>query len=158
AEAYMDPAFSGTSSQPLGINPFWIRNGILTITAQPTDPALGQYFGNVGDLPYTSGLLTTNGTFAQTYGYWEIRAQVPSGDGLWPAFWLLPTNYYWPPEIDIMEVLGKDPSTVYNGFVGVNEGFSQATQIDDLSTGLHTFGFAWTPSTMTWYVDGLQTA
>src|SRR5215813_7896891 len=52
-EAYMDPAFSGTSSQPLGINPFSICNGILTIAAQPTDPALGQYFGNVGTLPYT---------------------------------------------------------------------------------------------------------
>src|SRR5215475_10413496 len=70
-EAYMDPAFSGTSSQPLGINPFSTNNGILTITAQPTDPAQGQYFGNVGAMPYTSGLLTSYGTFAQTYGYWE---------------------------------------------------------------------------------------
>ncbi len=159
-EAYMDPDFSGTSSQPLGINPFSISDGILTITAQPTNPAQGAYFGNVGDLAYTSGLLTSYGTVAQTYGYWEIRAQVPSGNGLWPAFWLLPENNAWPPEVDIMEVLGSDPSTVYNSYHSTDGSeFIQPIHLsEDLSAGFHTYGFAWTPSTMTWYVDGSQTA
>jgi hypothetical protein len=154
----MDPDFSGTSSQPLGINPFSISNGVLTITAQPTDPAMAAYFGNVGAMPYTSGLLTSYGTFAQTYGYWEIRAQVPSGDGLWPAFWLLPANNSWPPEVDIMEVFGNDPSTVYNSYHSLDgSAFMRPAYLGDLSTGFHTYGLAWTPSTMTWYVDGSQT-
>ena len=159
-EAYMDPAFSGTSPQPLGINPFSINNGILTITAQPTNPADEAYFGSVGNLQYTSGLLTTNGTFAQTYGYWEIRAQVPSGDGLWPGFWLLPANHSWPPEIDILEMIGSDPSTVYDSYHSTDgSAFLQPVHLgSDLSTGFHTYGFAWSPSAMTWYVDGAETA
>jgi beta-glucanase (GH16 family) len=158
-EAYMDPDFGGTSSQPLGINPFSINNGILTIAAQPTNPADAAYFGNVGDLQYTSGLLTTNGTFVQTYGYWEIRAQVPSGDGLWPGFWLLPANHSWPPEVDILEMIGNDPSTVYDSYHSTDgSAFLQPVHLDDLSTGFHTYGFAWSPSTMTWYVDGAETA
>jgi beta-glucanase (GH16 family) len=158
-EAYLDPAFSGTSSQPLGIDPFSISNGVLTITAQPTDPAMAAYFGNVGAMPYTSGLLTSYGTFSQTYGYWEVRAQIPSGDGLWPAFWLLPANNSWPPEVDIMEVYGNNPGTVYNSYHSMDgSAFMQPTYLGDLSSGFHTYGFNWTPSTMTWYVDGSQTA
>ncbi len=155
-EEYMDPAYAGSGSKPLGVNPFSDSNGVLSITAQPTSPTVAPYINN---MPYTSGLLTTEGSFSQTYGYWEIGAELPKGDGLWPAFWLLPADHSWPPEIDIFEVLGNDPNTVYNSFHG-SDGidFSQATHVGDLSTGFHTFGFNWTPATMTWYVDGLPTA
>ena len=154
-EEDMDPAYAGTSNQPLGVNPFSVNNGILTISAQPTDASVAPYIKN---MPYTSGLLTTEGTFAQAYGYWEIKAQLPSGDGLWPAFWLLPADHSWPPEVDIFEVLGNDPNTVYDTFHGSDgSGDSQATHVGNLAVGFHTFGFNWTPSTMTWYVDGLKT-
>jgi beta-glucanase (GH16 family) len=154
-EAYMDPAYAGSGPQPLGVNPFWDNNGVLTITAAPTSPSVAPYINN---MPYTSGLLTSYGSFAQTYGYWEIGAQVPKGDGLLPAFWLLPEDQSYPPEVDVMEMLGGDPSTVYNSFHGedgVDSG--RATHTGDLSTGFHTFGFDWSPSTMTWYVDGQPT-
>jgi hypothetical protein len=109
-------------------------------------------------MPYTSGLLTSYGSFAQTYGYWEIGAQVPAGDGLWPGFWLLRVDQSYPPEVDILEMRGNDPSTNFNSFHG-EDGVdsSQATHLGDLSAGFHTFGFDWTASTMTWYVDGQPT-
>src|SRR5579872_6790192 len=66
------------SDSSVGVNPFSLQNGALDINAQPGGPAA-----------YTSGLITTEGMFSQTYGYFEIRAQLPQGQGLWPAFWLL---------------------------------------------------------------------
>jgi beta-glucanase (GH16 family) len=59
--------------------------------------------------PYTSGMISTGGTpqtkatFAYRYGYAEARIKLPPGKGMWPAFWLVPANRTWPPEIDIME-------------------------------------------------------
>ena len=75
AQIYVDPAYAGTGTTPLGLNPFAINNGVLSITAAPTPPALAPLLYNQ---PYTSGLLTTNNTFAQQYGYFEMRAQLPA--------------------------------------------------------------------------------
>src|SRR5215472_16459054 len=66
AQIYVDPAYAGTGTTPLGLNPFSIANGVLSITAAPTPTALQPLLYN---LPYTSGMLTTDGTFAQQYGY-----------------------------------------------------------------------------------------
>ena len=89
-----------------------------------------------------------------------MKAQLPAGQGFWPSFWLLPTDGSWPPEIDIFEVLGNDPTTAY---------FSLHTQtgpttnakvslLPDLSTGFHTYGLDWQADTIRWYVDGNQVA
>src|SRR3712207_8253598 len=59
--------------------------------------------------PYT----TLFRSFAQEYGRFELRGRLPAGQGLWPAFWLLPVDTSWPPEIDVMEGLGSEPTTVY---------------------------------------------
>src|SRR5262245_30832695 len=68
--------------------------------------------------PYTSARLKTQGLFAQAYGRFEGRMQIPYGQGLWPAFWLLGadiTAVGWPAcgEIDIMENIGREPQTVH---------------------------------------------
>ena len=84
--------------------------GVLTITAQQTTAAQKAQLYNYD---YTSGLLTTEKTFAQTYGYFEMRADVPLAAGAWPAFWLIPADGSWPPEFDIMETLSKDPFAAY---------------------------------------------
>ena len=132
-------------------------DGILTITARPSpDKSL------TDGLPYVSGLINTHGTFSQTYGYFEISAQVPSGQGLWPAFWLLPQSGNWPPEIDVLELLGHDPSTYYVGshWTDTSGGHAFDTQgIStgiDLSLGFHSYGTLWTADSITYYLDGME--
>jgi beta-glucanase (GH16 family) len=58
-----------------------------------------------GGQPYTSGEIVTRGHFAQTYGYFEAKLKFPDGNGLWPAFWLLPNDGSWPPEIAVAEYI-----------------------------------------------------
>ena len=150
-EIYVDPDYLG-----LGLNPFSVANGMLTITARPAGGALRQ---RLGGHDYISGLLTTEHSFAQTYGYFELRAHLPAGKGLWPAFWLLPLDGEWPPEIDVFEVVGQDPSTVHmtvhSKAVGT-VGFP--VPVVDTSAGFHDFGVLWGKSDIRWYVDGVERA
>ncbi|MEN0075490.1 MAG: family 16 glycosylhydrolase [Paracraurococcus sp.] len=137
------------SDSSVGVNPFSVSNGILDITAAPG--------GNPLNLAYTSGLLSSAQSFAQQYGYFEVRAQLPAGQGFWPAFWLLPADGGWPPEIDIFEVLGNDPTTAYfslHSTVAGGGGTNKVSLLPDLSSGFHTYGLDWAADTIRWYVDG----
>ena len=140
------------SSDRSGSNsPFSNSNGVLNITA--TKAAAGS---NPYNLPYTSGLITTNKSFTQTYGYFETRAQLPAGQGLWPAFWLVGAGS----ELDVFEVLGNSPSTLYStthgSTNGVWGGVGQAFTVPDTSAGFHTYGVDWEPTTVTYYMDGVK--
>ncbi|MDE1917062.1 MAG: family 16 glycosylhydrolase [Sphingomonadales bacterium] len=157
-EVYMDAAYKGTGTKSLGINPFAIDNGILTITAAPTPTQDLQYLGNLG---YTSGLLTTRTSFAQEYGYFEVKAKLPSGQGFWPAFWLLPADGSWPPELDVFEQLGGDPSTIYmttHAVTATSSNAADQARLNIDTTQWHTYGVNWGPSTITYYVDGQAVA
>ena len=86
----------------------WVSDGVLTITARKE---------NMEGKKYTSARLRTKGKGDWLYGRFEIRAQVPTGKGTWPAIWMLPTDWAyggWPAsgEIDIMENVGYDPDTI----------------------------------------------
>jgi beta-glucanase (GH16 family) len=138
-------------------DPTQAGDGILTITAN-TSPNLRL----TDKLPYMSGLINTYGTFSQTYGYFEISAKVPSGQGLWPAFWLLPQSGNWPPEIDVLELLGHAPSTYYvgahwsdpdGGHTYDTHGYATGT---DLSQGFHSYGTMWDADTISFYLDGTE--
>ncbi len=76
---YIDPSYEPTASA----NPFSVTNGILTIKATPASEAIE---AEINGYDYTSGILTTHASFAQTYGYFEIRADMPDDQGAWPAF------------------------------------------------------------------------
>ena len=149
-QLYVDPDFAPGGS-PLNINPFAVHDGALQITFQPT-PA-----GEVGRLRgyrYVSGLITTQPSFSQTYGYFEMRAKLPRGKGVWPAFWLLPADLSWPPEIDVMESVG-DPSKVYVTY------HSGAVKLDGREVavspdGFHTYGLAWDRNEIAWFIDGRE--
>ncbi len=151
---YVNPSYGPTSSA----NPFSVKNGVLTITAKPAPAALQQ---QIDGYDYTSGLLNTHSSFSQTYGYFEIRADMPSEQGAWPAFWLLPEDGSWPPELDVVEMRGQDPNTV-NVTVHSDHGGSHlidTTPVKVASTdGFHTYGMKWDQDHITWYFDDVAVA
>jgi beta-glucanase (GH16 family) len=103
-----------------------------------------------------------------TYGRFEMRARLPQGQGLWPAFWMMPSdNTYggWAAsgEIDIMELIGREPGTVYgtlhhggswpnNTHTGITYTLDQGRFADDF----HVFAVEWEAGEMRWYVDDVQ--
>lgn len=110
---------------------------------------------------YTSGAMTTFGKFAQTYGYFEMRAKLPKGNGFWPAFWLLPINLEWPPEIDILEQLGQDPKTAYLTYHwkdanGNHQKDSSTSEGENYTADFHIYALEWRPGLLVWYVDGIE--
>lgn len=95
--------------------------GHLVITARRENPA--NYTCWYGRCEYTSARLNTAGRFTQTYGHVEARLKVPRGQGMWPAFWMLGNDIGqvgWPNsgEIDVMENVGFEPSTVHGTLHG----------------------------------------
>ncbi len=135
----------------LGLNPFRAQGGQLEITF---DRAPKQHAEALGGFEYVSGLITTEPTFSQTYGYFEMRAKLPRGKGIWPAFWLLPKDLSWPPEIDVMESVG-DPSKVYATYHS-NAAKIQGQEFRVSPDDFHTYGVAWDPEHITWFIDGRQ--
>jgi len=121
-----------------------------------------------GGRNYTSARLLTKGKWAWTYGRIEARIQIPRGQGLWPAFWMLGTNIdavSWPTcgEIDIMENIGAEPGTVHGTIHG--PGYSGGNGIGGPYTlpggaafadAFHIFAIEWETNRIRWYVDGQQ--
>jgi len=112
---------------------------------------------------YTSARLTTQFKGDWTYGRYEIRAKLPNTPGIWPAFWLLPSRALYGSgpaggEIDIMEMIGKEPYRSYatlhfgnppersSGYYDLSDG---ATYDDDF----HIFAVEWEPDEIRWYLD-----
>ena len=150
-EWYINANYGPTAA----VDPWTVSNGVLTLTAKPTDPSIASA---IGGYDYTSGLINTSRSFSQTYGYFEMSAKLPAGQGIWPAFWLLPKDGSWPPELDVMEVLGKDPTTLYttshSNAGGTHTQNGEADRVANMSTGFHTYGVDWQADTITWYFDG----
>ena len=150
----------------LKISPFQIDHGELLITAAPISEAAKATLPSGMPRTYLSGALNTY-PFSQTYGYYEIVAKVPQGQGLWPAFWLLPVDDSWPPEIDAPEILGGNTNTAYfslhttdKAWVASQPGSYNGSATTDawttttkLSNGVHRYGVDWGPSQITFYVD-----
>lgn len=158
-QVYSDRLFAGTGTTSLKIDPFRLVDGKLEIVAEPLKEDLRQF---TWGRSYTSGLLTTKASFSQTYGLFEIRAKMPKGKGLWPAFWLLPVNRAWPPEIDVLEVLGDNTKKLYVAWhsnVG-DKHTAEAKPIDvpDMSAEFHTYSVVWEKDTLLWFFDDVQVA
>jgi beta-glucanase (GH16 family) len=126
-----------------------VGDGLLSLIAQPEQ---------INGFPYASGMITTFGKFSYTYGYAQIVAKLPSGKGMWPAFWTLPVDETWPPEMDIMEKWGTDD--VVHAVVHYGQTGDQWSTIDlpTYAESFHTYGMDWEPGSITWYVDGFPQA
>jgi beta-glucanase (GH16 family) len=141
------------SDSSVGVNPFSVHNGVLSIVAAPAAPGSNPY-----NLPYTSGLITTFGSFSQLYGIFKVRAKLPAGQGLWPAFWLLPSSDIYTAELDVFEVLGQVPTTLYATTHGSTGGVwssdSQTLQVSDTSQHFHVYSVDWEPLSTNFSIDG----
>ncbi|MDP3869255.1 family 16 glycosylhydrolase [Phenylobacterium sp.] len=153
-QVYVSPYFRGHAGD-FAVTPFTSNaDGTLSIQARPTsNPETYGY-------DYTSGMISTRPTFSQTYGYFEMRADLPEAAGAWPAFWLLPADGSWPPELDVMETLSSDPraawTTAHSGLNGDHVSSGQAAFVPDTADGFHTYGVLWTATSLKWYVDGVE--
>ncbi len=116
-------------------------------------------------LDYTSGKITTLGRFSHSHGRLEMRAMLPNAHGMWPAFWALGDNMptvSWPRcgEIDVVEVIGSAPSTVFGTLHGPRTdgtAWSHGRWLDtmlDLSSRFHTYAATWTSGAVTIQFDG----
>ncbi len=153
-QVYVDPTYAGSGSTPLGLNPFSVTDGVLSIKAELT-PA--EDVPLLWDKTVTSGMLNTADTFHQQYGYFEMRAATPKEQGVWPAFWLLPQNQTYGLELDVMEQTGSD-TTYQTSHYFLNEIKSKTNfnnPMFDVSQ-FHTYGMLWTAKEIAWYVDGVQ--
>jgi len=146
-----------------------IKSGNLIITAQKeiTKPEKGE------TREYTSARIKTQNLFAQTYGRFESRIKIPTGEGMWPAFWMLGEDIPtvgWPRcgEIDIMENIGNEPTAVHASLHGaaapsadpankkvtadLTSKFSLPNN-PSLYDEFHLYAVEWDPSTIRFFID-----
>jgi beta-glucanase (GH16 family) len=116
-----------------------------------------------GECKYTSARCISKGKVEYQYGRVEARIKVPSGQGIWPAFWMLGSNFDragWPRsgEIDIMEVLGHEPEIVYGtvhgpGYSGGDSIGASLRNPEPLADDYHLFAMEWFEDEIKWYLD-----
>jgi len=134
-----------------------VSDGTLKIVARE------QSFGG---LPFTSGRIRTKGMRDFLYGRFEGRMIIPSTSGVWPAFWMLPTDSPYggwasSGEIDIMESVNAATTifgTIHHGAPWPNNQANGAT-VDNgtnFSQDFHEYAVEWDPDEIRWYLDGQQ--
>jgi beta-glucanase (GH16 family) len=142
-----------------------VTGGDLVITA--TTAGASAFTCSYGACLYTSARLKTQGLFAQAYGRFEARIQLPAGQGLWPAFWTLGDNIdtvSWPEcgEMDIMEAVDKEPiqnhGTLHGPIspgAGTSYGLGATAPLtaSQLSTSFHTYAIEWDPGMVRFLLD-----
>jgi glycosyl hydrolase family 16 len=131
-----------------------VSDGSLHVVAQQAPTEGTTSGGSPKEYSYRSGLVTTFPGYQFQYGYIQIVAQLPAAKGLWTALWLAAANKKWPPEIDILE--HWDNSGNYYQYYHPAGAPREDTfeKLGDLSGTWHTYGVNWTPSKITWFIDG----
>jgi beta-glucanase (GH16 family) len=114
---------------------------------------------------YTSARINSNGKGDWTYGRFEVSAKLPYGQGLWPAIWMLPTDWVyggWPAsgEIDIMEEIGQVANKVYGtihyGEVHQQQGGTYILPGGYFLSDFHVFACEWDSTTISFFVDNTK--
>lgn len=137
-----------------------LENGLLVITARE-ESSNGKNF--------TSARINTRDRFALRYGRIEARIRLPGGQGIWPAFWMLPQDDVYggwaaSGEIDIVEAVNlgvADNNTVHGtihyGGEWPNNVFTGNGYLvpADATTNFHVYALEWDPTELRWYVDDI---
>ncbi len=133
-----------------------VGNGELSITARKAKN---------GQMSYTSARITTKKKFDFLYGRVEVKAILPKGRGIWPAVWMLPTDWKygaWPRsgEIDIMEHVGYDPDLVHGTVHTLSFNHTKGTQVgkalklENPYTAYHVYAMEWFEDRIDLFIDG----
>lgn len=153
-----------------GTKPYEIRNGVLVLRAEKYKTPITY---NNKQFGYGACVLTAN-FLSQLYGYYECECQSASARGTWGAFWMLPSDNSWPPEIDIFE--HPRNGTITNSFTTATNHWLDGNNVHqmvyvgnldlrgvagfpsniDLTTGYHKYGLSWRADWTIWYIDGIQ--
>ena len=132
--------------------------GTLKLFGKPTPSGLQAQF----EMPYLGGMMSGEKLHAQTFGYWEARLRFNSvSAGHHWAVWLIPADHAWPPEIDMLEVVGSNPDNqsdadffFFNSILpDVQDTLTRVTSPRGRNAW-YTIGFLWTPTEMRWFLDG----
>jgi beta-glucanase (GH16 family) len=134
-----------------------VTGGNLVLTARAE---------SYGGASYTSGKVTTRGKRSFLYGRIEMRAKIPTGGGMWPAFWMMPqADVYggWAAsgEIDIMESANGTTAVGgalhFGGTYPANTSTSSSYTLGgaNFADAFHVYAVEWEPDTIRWYVDGV---
>lgn len=135
----------------------YIEDGALVIEAREE-----RYIGR----DYTSARMRTLGKGDWKYGRFEARIRLPEGQGIWPAFWMLPSTYSyggWPSsgEIDIMEMVAHEVGRVHGTlhYGGLGNHIYTGDHFDlppgeKFIDNFHIFAVEWEEGEIRWYIDG----
>lgn len=115
------------------------------------------------EVPYAIGLINSDISFKQKYGYFEIRSKNPQGPATWPAFWLTGATK-WPPEIDIFEMYGrKNGKQIHHQKMSIHWGKTntkshnymvhQVKLPKDTDSNFHIYGCLWEKHQISFYTD-----
>jgi beta-glucanase (GH16 family) len=127
----------------------FLQDGSLVIRVDTMEDGEGWY----------SAAVNTRKHFSQHKGYFEARIKAAKGEGYINAFWSMPVDNAWPPEIDFLEILGKPPTTKTLFTVHWDENGHVLSNGDihtgmDLSEDFHVYGCEWSDDYFAWYIDG----
>jgi beta-glucanase (GH16 family) len=142
----------------------YVENGNLILKAQVVPQGIGS---SKGLRYYSSARLRTYGKGDWKYGRIEVKAKVASGQGIWPAIWMLPTDWLfggWPSsgEIDIMEHVGYDLGVVHGSVHTeaynhkINTQRSSARKIANVDTEFHIYSIIWDKDKISFFIDDVQ--
>lgn len=139
-----------------------VSGGKLILTAErTTDGPYDSRCAGYGPRSFYSGRIHTKGKVERRYGKLVASIKVPSGYGMWPAFWTLGANISnvgWPAsgEIDILEWHSNEPSwmkVATHSSNGVQHWGSGANRGYSLADAFHIYEVEWAADRMVFKLD-----
>lgn len=160
----VDASFIGSGSEPIDVVLHELTDeGTLKLYGKVTpENKLGNVkyepFKKEG-FPFLGGMITAEKSCSQTYGYFDVRCRMQVSKSQHWAIWLIQDDNAWPPEIDMVEVVGHQPDMVHmtaHWGDDTNKKSNFQTFHNINTREFHNYSFEWTPDSMFWYLDGKE--